>query len=106
MLVKYGLVISLPGGLEAQEVSANSQAGTIVSIIFENISENMMVNPVHILCFVRCNELIHVILEMQYSIADTVIVWRAWAICAESRITRISLMIMLLVDIGAIISFK
>lgn len=42
-LVKFGLMITLPGGIIEQEVSANSQSATVVSDILEDIAGVMMV---------------------------------------------------------------
>ena len=53
VLVKFGLVVSLPGGLLAQEISANSQSTTVVSFLLEPIAGNMMVNSVQILCSIN-----------------------------------------------------
>jgi len=75
VLNKYGLMISLPGGLVAQIISAQSESAT--STILKAISVDVM-----------------------FIIANTIILWRAWAICAQSRTMNFFLMIMLLVDIG------
>lgn len=49
VLDKYGLVTSLPGGLVAQEISANSQSATTVSFVLKDIVANMMVKSVQTL---------------------------------------------------------
>jgi len=74
---KYDLVKSLPDGLVAQEMSAQSQSAATVSMKLQIIAENMM-----------------------FVIADTIIVWRAWVIWAESRKIQIFMVIVLLVDLG------
>lgn len=99
MVVKFGLMVPLPVGPEVQEVSANSKSAETVSVILECIAENTMVSSVQIW---SCHELTPIILKMQYLVSDATIVWRAWAIWTESRITRFVLMLMLIVDIGVI----
>lgn len=44
VLVKFGLVISLPSGIVAQEMSADSQSSTVVCAILSIIAQFMMVN--------------------------------------------------------------
>jgi len=77
VLVKFGLVVSLPGGLAAQVMAANSQQAATVSFVLQDIAAVLMV-----------------------LICDATIVWRAWVVCGESRITKFVLMIMMLTDIG------
>lgn len=47
--VKFALVVSLPGGLVAQKILANSQSATNVTLILQEISANMTVNLKQIL---------------------------------------------------------
>ncbi|KAE9403824.1 hypothetical protein BT96DRAFT_451425 [Gymnopus androsaceus JB14] len=75
LLVKFGLVMSLPGGLLAQETAANLKA--LLTSILNNWSGNFI-----------------------YLIADTAIIWRAWALWAENRLIKWTLLIILLADIG------
>lgn len=42
--VKFVLVVMLPGGIAAQESSANSQTAVIAAFIWQAMSTNMMVN--------------------------------------------------------------
>lgn len=46
VLVRFGLMVSLPSGLIAQEISANSQSATTVSLISVTVTENLMVSSV------------------------------------------------------------
>lgn len=53
VLVKFGLVISLPGGLVVQEMSASSQSSFFFAVIADAIVSNIIVNSVQILCFMK-----------------------------------------------------
>ncbi|KAE9384095.1 hypothetical protein BT96DRAFT_1101852 [Gymnopus androsaceus JB14] len=75
--VKFGLVVSLPGGLLAQEMAANLKG------IGTNILTEWCAN-------------------IMFLIADTAIVWRAWALWAENRLIKWMLLIILLADIGGL----
>ena len=44
VLVKFGLIVSLPGGISAQEISANSQSATVLFPILQYTAEHIMVN--------------------------------------------------------------
>ncbi|KAE9388294.1 hypothetical protein BT96DRAFT_981098 [Gymnopus androsaceus JB14] len=73
--VKFALVVLLPGGFMAQELAANMK---IVAVdILEDWSGNFIL-----------------------LIADTAIVWRAWALWSENRLIKWTLLIILLADIG------
>ncbi|KAE9401342.1 hypothetical protein BT96DRAFT_918921 [Gymnopus androsaceus JB14] len=74
-LVKFGLVVSLPGGLIAQEMASDMKS--IAIGIVTGWSENFL-----------------------FVIADTAIVWRAWVLWTENRLIRWTLPIILLADIG------
>ncbi|KAE9404084.1 hypothetical protein BT96DRAFT_935860 [Gymnopus androsaceus JB14] len=74
-LVKFGLVVSTSGGLIAQEMAANLKA--TVTEILEDWSGNFI-----------------------FLIADTAIVWRAWALWTDFRLVKWTLLIILLLDIG------
>ncbi|KAE9392327.1 hypothetical protein BT96DRAFT_1057605 [Gymnopus androsaceus JB14] len=76
-LVKFGLVESLPGGLIVQEMAASLKS--IVAGILQIWLQNSI-----------------------FLIADTAIVWRAWALWAENRLINWTLLIMLLADIGGL----
>ncbi|KAE9390525.1 hypothetical protein BT96DRAFT_980242, partial [Gymnopus androsaceus JB14] len=85
-LVKFGLMVSLSGGVLAQEMAATFQA--TVPDILQIWSGNFV-----------------------YLIADTAITWRAWALWAETRLIKLILLINLLADIGvniadAVVDFK
>ncbi|KAE9403120.1 hypothetical protein BT96DRAFT_1017192 [Gymnopus androsaceus JB14] len=75
ILVKFALVKSLPGGLLAQEMTSNLK--TMLIGILNECSENFT-----------------------FLVADTAIVWRAWALWAESGLVKWTLLIILLADIG------
>ncbi|KAE9389288.1 hypothetical protein BT96DRAFT_1025117 [Gymnopus androsaceus JB14] len=75
LLVKFGFMVSLSGGLIAQEMAAN-----VKSIVMDAL-ENWIGN---IICL----------------IADTAIIWRAWALWAENRLIKWTLSIILLLDIS------
>ncbi|KAE9388104.1 hypothetical protein BT96DRAFT_981167 [Gymnopus androsaceus JB14] len=75
LLVKFGLVLSLPGGIIAQEMAANSKS--LVTDIVE----------------VWAGALILLM-------ADMAIIWRARAIWVENRLIKWILLIILLLDIG------
>ncbi|KAE9387098.1 hypothetical protein BT96DRAFT_981527 [Gymnopus androsaceus JB14] len=79
ILVKFGLVVPLPGGLMAQEMVADLKANVID--ILQDWSGNFAL-----------------------LIADMATVWRAWALWAENRLIRWTLFIMLLADIGVSIA--
>lgn len=49
VLLKFGLVVSLPGGLVAQEMSANSQPVITVAVIWQAFCINMTVNLMQLL---------------------------------------------------------
>lgn len=51
VLVKFGLVVSLPGGLGAQYMSANLQSATTASANLSTSSQFMMVRSTQTLCF-------------------------------------------------------
>ncbi|KAE9388298.1 hypothetical protein BT96DRAFT_981099 [Gymnopus androsaceus JB14] len=74
-LVNSGLVVSLTGGLMAQEMAADLKVS--VMIITQEWSGDFMV-----------------------LIADMAIVWRAWALWSENRLIKWTLLIILLTDIG------
>ncbi|KAE9383429.1 hypothetical protein BT96DRAFT_929811 [Gymnopus androsaceus JB14] len=74
-LVNFGLVMSLPGGLIAQIMAANLKAA---------VMENSLDWSGAFL----------------YLIADTAIVWRAWALWVEYKLIKRTLLIILLADIG------
>ncbi|KAE9388961.1 hypothetical protein BT96DRAFT_1071837 [Gymnopus androsaceus JB14] len=74
LLVKFGLVVSLPGGLMAQAMAANLILATEI--------------------------LGGWLQDFLFLIADTAIVWRAWALWAENRLIKWTLLIILLADIG------
>ncbi|KAE9389121.1 hypothetical protein BT96DRAFT_980807 [Gymnopus androsaceus JB14] len=78
-LVKFALVVPLPGGLIAQGIAANSKV--IATEILEVWSENFI-----------------------FLIADAAIVWRALALWAENGLIKWTVLIILLVDIGVNIS--
>ncbi|KAE9395143.1 hypothetical protein BT96DRAFT_923061 [Gymnopus androsaceus JB14] len=77
ILVKFGFVLSLPGGLAAQEMAANSQSTEIWGNI---VGEN---------CY-----------TLLILMGDGVVVWRVWAIWADNRVIKWTLIIFLLLDIG------
>jgi len=81
VILKFGLVVSLPGGLAAQEMAANSQSALMSSLVLQSLCGDVM-----------------------YLIADAVIVWRAWAIWVEKSNIKCSLFILLLLDIGVTIA--
>ncbi|KAE9405697.1 hypothetical protein BT96DRAFT_1061480 [Gymnopus androsaceus JB14] len=74
-VVKFSLVVSLPGGLVAQEIAANSKL--VVTGIVEDLCGNLI-----------------------FLVADIAIGWRAWALWAENRLIKWTLLIILLADIG------
>ncbi|KAE9404090.1 hypothetical protein BT96DRAFT_1074306 [Gymnopus androsaceus JB14] len=78
-LVKFGLVVSLPGGLPTQEMSASSK--TIVVEILQEWGANFIV-----------------------LMADAAIVWRAWALWVDNRLIKWTLLIILLLDISVTIA--
>ncbi|KAE9396433.1 hypothetical protein BT96DRAFT_977462 [Gymnopus androsaceus JB14] len=75
LLVKFGFVVALPGGLMAQELASSLKI--VVTNILANWSGSFML-----------------------LIADTAIVWRAWALWAGNRLITWTLLIILLADIG------
>ncbi|KAF9059034.1 hypothetical protein BDP27DRAFT_1371906 [Rhodocollybia butyracea] len=77
MLVKYGLVVTLPGGILEQIEAANLQPHLKV---YQNI----------------CGWLGNVI----PCIGDTVIVWRAWAVWMDNRKLKWTLFLLMLADIA------
>ncbi|KAE9396250.1 hypothetical protein BT96DRAFT_977550 [Gymnopus androsaceus JB14] len=79
LLVKYALVVSLPGGLIAQEIAANLKSSAMN--ILQSYSGNFI-----------------------FLIADTAIVWRAWALWAHNKLIKWTLFIILLADIGTSIA--
>ncbi|KAE9403391.1 hypothetical protein BT96DRAFT_1080538 [Gymnopus androsaceus JB14] len=81
VLVKFRLVVSLPSGLVAQQMAANSKSLFIVASILQYWSENLI-----------------------FLIADTTIIWRAWAIWSENRIVKATLLTLFLFDIGVNVS--
>ncbi|KAE9396124.1 hypothetical protein BT96DRAFT_1041394 [Gymnopus androsaceus JB14] len=74
-LVKFSLVESLPEGLMAQEMAANLKVIAMQSLI--TWSDNFI-----------------------DLIADTAIVWRAWALWAENKLVKWTLLLILLADIA------
>ncbi|KAE9389608.1 hypothetical protein BT96DRAFT_980660 [Gymnopus androsaceus JB14] len=75
LLVKFGLVLSLSRSLTAQEMAANLKA--IIPGMLSDWSGSFI-----------------------FLIADTAIVWRAWALWAKNRPIKLILLIILLADIG------
>ncbi|KAE9388733.1 hypothetical protein BT96DRAFT_980921 [Gymnopus androsaceus JB14] len=75
ILVKFTLVVSLLGGLQAQEMAANLKV--IIIFILADWSTNFI-----------------------FLIADIAIVWRAWALWVENRLIKWTLFIILLADLG------
>ncbi|KAE9391316.1 hypothetical protein BT96DRAFT_925345 [Gymnopus androsaceus JB14] len=75
ILVKFGLEVPLSGGLSTQGIAADSKT-TVVEIL-QGLSGNCLL-----------------------LIADTAIIWRAWALWAENRLVKWILLIILLADIG------
>ncbi|KAE9400905.1 hypothetical protein BT96DRAFT_1018543, partial [Gymnopus androsaceus JB14] len=73
--VKFGFVVSLSGGLIAQELAADSKVSGM-SIISDWAA------------------------NFTFLIADTAIVWRAWALWTENKLVKWTLLIILLADIG------
>ncbi|KAF9073351.1 hypothetical protein BDP27DRAFT_1318752 [Rhodocollybia butyracea] len=77
VLVKYGIILSLPGGVIAQTESANSQS---ILLVWDVISI----------------WLAYVI----YLVADGMIVWRAWAVWMDNRGVKLTLAFLMFADIG------
>ncbi|KAF9065368.1 hypothetical protein BDP27DRAFT_1450261 [Rhodocollybia butyracea] len=77
LLVEYNLVEALPGGIMGQIVAAESQSH-------------------HSICIKITNGLMNVILL----IADTVIVWRAWAVWMNNKKVKWTLLMVMFADIS------
>ncbi|KAE9385930.1 hypothetical protein BT96DRAFT_928567 [Gymnopus androsaceus JB14] len=75
LIVKLSLMVSLSGGLLAQEMAAGLK-GEAINVL-EEWPESFI-----------------------FLIADTAIVWRAWALWAENRVIKWMLLVILLADIG------
>ncbi|KAE9399613.1 hypothetical protein BT96DRAFT_993798 [Gymnopus androsaceus JB14] len=81
VILKIGLVVTLPGGLMAQEMAADSESLIHVALPFQAWFGNLTL-----------------------LVADAFIVWRAWAIWRENMIIKWILIILLLLDIGVSIA--
>ncbi|KAF9072047.1 hypothetical protein BDP27DRAFT_1320988 [Rhodocollybia butyracea] len=75
-LVKYGLVVTLPGGIMEQIVVADTQSQVTVYVFISTWSTNIII-----------------------AITDAVIVWRAWAIWVDNMKVRWTLLLVMLADI-------
>ncbi|KAF9072060.1 hypothetical protein BDP27DRAFT_1401044 [Rhodocollybia butyracea] len=76
-LVKYALVVTLPGGIMEQIVAADAQSHSLVYNTITNWLSNMVI-----------------------LITDTVIVWRAWAMWMDNAKVRWTLLLLMLANIG------
>ncbi|KAF9065041.1 hypothetical protein BDP27DRAFT_1450460 [Rhodocollybia butyracea] len=77
LLVKYDLVVSLPGGIMEQRIVADSQSHHTVYI---KLSDGL----INIILF----------------IADTVMLWRAWAVWMNNKKVKWTLLMLMLADMG------
>ncbi|KAE9388307.1 hypothetical protein BT96DRAFT_947721 [Gymnopus androsaceus JB14] len=81
VFVKFGLMVPLSGGLIAQIEASDSKV--MVLDIFNIWSQ-----------------------DLTFLIADIAIAWRAWALWAENRLIRWTLLVILLADIGISIAYS
>ncbi|KAE9385830.1 hypothetical protein BT96DRAFT_565732 [Gymnopus androsaceus JB14] len=79
LLVKFSFMVPLSGGFIAQEMAANLKS--IATSVLQQWTANFI-----------------------YLIADTAIIWRAWALWAENRLIKWILSIILLLDISIAIA--
>ncbi|KAE9395754.1 hypothetical protein BT96DRAFT_977836 [Gymnopus androsaceus JB14] len=75
LLAKFGLVVSLPGGILVQDNAGNLKS--LTAVILEDWAGILI-----------------------FLIADTVILWRAWAVWPDSGLIKWTLLFILLLDIG------
>jgi len=75
LMVKFGFVVPLTGGLNAQEIAADLKSGAMD--ILQNWSDYCII-----------------------LMADTAIIWRAWVLWAGNRTIKWTLLIILLADIA------